>query len=231
MKNVLLIPGLLNTAALYAEVARDLSPYYNILNADHTKYETISEVAQDILQNAPEKFILGGLSMGGYAAMEIMRQQPERVEGLILMNTSARADTPAQTERRKAFMKISEIGRFRGVTKHLLPNLLDASNLDDSLIAGVIFDMAREVGRDGFIRQQKAIIRRIDSRVSLRRVTVPTCVIVGDNDKLTPPDRAKEMAGLIAGAELHIIPECGHLSPLERPDEVTQILHDFIARI
>ncbi len=230
MKDVLLIPGLLNTGALYSGLMYDLSAYYNFTIGDHTKKETISEIAADILNAAPESFILGGLSMGGYIAMEILRQEPERVKGVVFMNTSARADTEAQTERRKAFMKICAMGRFKGVTKHLLPNLVSAASLENSLISGVVFDMAQEIGRDAFIRQQKAIIHRIDSRKSLKRLNIPVCVIVGSEDKLTPPSRAKEISDCFKNSELHILPDCGHLSPLERPYETAEIIHDFIGR-
>lgn len=229
MRNIVLIPGLLNTAALYNLQINYFSNYYNITIADHTKFETISQIAEDILINqAPDRFVLGGLSMGGYIAQEILRQAPERVTGLILMNTSARRDTPEQTSRRMAIMNATQSGRFKGVTKHLLPNLIHKDSLENPLITNVIIDMAQEIGRDAFIRQQKAIINRIDSRDTLRRVTVPACVIVGDSDKLTPPDKAREMAELLPSAELHILENCGHLSPLECPDDITEIIANFM---
>ncbi|MEM6602735.1 MAG: alpha/beta fold hydrolase [Pseudomonadota bacterium] len=232
MRDLLLIPGLLNNAALFSGQVNELSNYCNFTIADHTKFETIAQIAEDILenQNAPEHFVLGGLSMGGYIAMEILRQAPERVRGLILMNTSARKDTPEQTERRKSFIKVTETGRFRGVTHHLLPNLVHEQFVNDPLVSNVIFDMTQEVGREGFIRQQRAIINRIDSRNSLKRVNVPACVIVGDDDKLTPPDRAREMAQLLPSAELHIIAKCGHLSALEHPGEVSEIIATFMMK-
>jgi pimeloyl-ACP methyl ester carboxylesterase len=229
MRHIVLIPGLLNTSALYNLQLNYLSNHYHITVADHTRFETISQIAEDILLNqALEKFVLGGLSMGGYIAQEILRQAPDRVSGLILMNTSARSDTPEQTNRRMAIMNATQSGRFKGVTKHLLPNLLHKDALDNPLITNVVIDMAQEVGRDAFIRQQKAIINRIDSRETLKRVTVPACVIVGDSDKLTPPDKAREMALLLPSAELHILENCGHLSPLECPEDVTEIIANFM---
>lgn len=231
MKNIVLVPGLLNTPTLFAGQVNELSSYFNFTIADHTKFETISQIAEDILVNqAPEEFVLGGLSMGGYIAMEIMRQAPERVKGLILMNTSARKDTQEQINRRLAFIKSSQAGRFQGVTGHLLPSLVHSQFVSDPLISNVIFDMAQEVGREGFIRQQKAIINRIDSRNSLKNVTCPACVVVGDEDKLTPPDRAREMAQLLPSAELHIIQNCGHLSALEYPGEVSEIIASFMMK-
>ena len=232
MKNILLVPGLLNTPALFSGQVNELSSYYNFTIADHTRFETISQIAEDILenQNAPDQFVLGGLSMGGYICMEILRQAPERVKGLILMNTSARSDSPEQKKRRLSFMKVSETGRFKGVTHHLLPNLVHSSFVEDPLVSNVIFDMAQEVGREAFIRQQKAIINRIDSRNSLKRVDIPACVIVGDDDKLTPPDRAREMAEILPSAELHILRNCGHLSALEHPGEVSEILANFMMK-
>jgi len=229
MRNLVLIPGLLNTAALYNLQKNYLSNRYNIVIADHTKFETISQIAEDILVNqAPEYFVVAGLSMGGYIAQEILRQAPHRVKGLLLMNTSARKDTPEQTKRRLAIMKATQSGRFKGVTKHLLPNLIHKDSLDNVLVTNVIIDMAQEVGKEAFIRQQKAIINRIDSKDTLTRVNVPACVVVGDSDKLTPPDRAKEMASLLPSAELHILPRCGHLSPLECPEDIIEIIVNFM---
>ena len=125
-------------------------------------------------------------------------------------------------------MNATQSGRFKGVTEHLIPNLIHPEALKNPLITNVIIDMAQEVGRDAFIRQQKAIINRIDSRETLRRVTVPACVIVGDSDTLTPPERAKEMASLLPSAELHILENCGHLSPLECPEDITEIIANFM---
>jgi pimeloyl-ACP methyl ester carboxylesterase len=229
MRDIVLIPGLLNTAALYNLQINYLANHYNIVVADHTKFETISQIAEDILINqAPQRFVLGGLSMGGYIAQEILRQAPDRVAGIILMNTSARSDTPEQTSRRMAIMNATQSGRFKGVTKHLLPNLIHQDSLKNPLITNVIIDMAQEIGREAFIRQQKAIINRIDSRETLKRVTVPACVVVGDSDVLTPPERAKEMATLLPKAELHILENCGHLSALECPDDITEIIANFM---
>jgi pimeloyl-ACP methyl ester carboxylesterase len=229
MKNLVLIPGLLNTAALYNFQTNYLSNHFNVTIADHTKFETISQIAENILENqAPEHFVLGGLSMGGYIAQEIMRQAPERIKGLILMNTSARKDTPEQTKRRLAVMKTTQSGRFKGVTKHLLPNLIHQDSINNTLITNVIFDMAQQIGQEAFIQQQQAIINRIDSRNTLKRVNVPACVIVGDSDKLTPPDKAREMATLLPSAELHILEKCGHLSPLECPNDIIEIIVNFM---
>lgn len=232
MRHIVLIPGLLNTSALFNLQSAYFNNHYNVTYADHTKFETIAEIAEDILENqAPDEFVLGGLSMGGYIAQEMLRQAPERIKGLILMNTSARKDTPEQTNRRIAVMNATQSGRFKGVTKHLLPNLVHADTLENTLVTNVIIDMAKEVGRDAFIRQQKAIIHRIDSRNTLKRVDVPACVIVGDHDKLTPPERAREMASLLPAAELHILENCGHLSPLECPDDITEIVANFMRKI
>jgi pimeloyl-ACP methyl ester carboxylesterase len=231
MRHLVLIPGLLNTAALYNIQKNYLGNHYNITVVDHTRFETIAQIAEDILDNqTPEKFVLGGLSMGGYIAQEILRQAPERISGIILMNTSARKDTPEQTKRRIASMMATEGGRFKGVTKHLLSSLIHKDNLDNKLMTNVIIDMAQELGRDAFIRQQKAIMHRIDSRNTLKRVTVPACVIVGDSDQLTPPEKAREMASLLPHAELHILENCGHLSPLECPDDVTEIIANFMRK-
>lgn len=232
MRDIILVPGLLNTPALFAGQVNRLSQYYDFNVARHTEFSSIEEIASDILNNQdmPEEFIIGGLSMGGYITMEILRQAPHRVKGVIFMNTSARSDSDEQIERRKSFIDVSQKGVFKGITRHLLPRLIHQNSQENPLIAQVIFDMAQEVGRDAFIRQQTAIMNRIDSRESLKKIHVPVCMIVGDSDQLTPPDRAEEIVSLCPDAELHILEECGHLSALEYPEDVNDIISTFIEK-
>jgi pimeloyl-ACP methyl ester carboxylesterase len=228
LPDLLFVPGLLNTRALYNAQIQHLSPYANFYIGDHTRHSTMPEIAHAILQAAPPTFSLIGLSMGGYISMEILRQAPTRVNKLVLMDTSARGDTPEQTTKRQAFMKSSLSGHFRGVTRQLMKTFVHPRHHQNRLVSDVIYDMALEVGRDAFIRQQNAIIHRIDSRESLRAITCPTHIICGADDSLTPPALAQEMADLIPNATLSLIPDCGHLPPLESPDEVSEILFKFL---
>jgi pimeloyl-ACP methyl ester carboxylesterase len=185
-------------------------------------------LAQRILAAAPARFALVGLSMGGYVSFEILRQAPERIAKLALLDTSARPDTPEQTDSRLAQIALATEGRMTEVVNALFPRLVHRDRRDDAALHAVFTLMAEEVGAWGFIRQQNAIMGRSDSRPSLGRIRCPTLVLVGDGDELTPPDRAAEIAGGIPGAQLVTIEKSGHVSTLERPEEVTRALLEWL---
>jgi pimeloyl-ACP methyl ester carboxylesterase len=151
-----------------------------------------------------------------------------RVERLALIDTQAVLDSPEATKRRQGLIEQTRIGRFHGVHSSLLPQLLHTSNLDDPAIVHLILEMAREIGADGFVREQKAIIARPDSRPLLIDVDVPTVVIVGRHDQVTPLVRAEEMAADIATSRLVVLEQCGHMSPLEKADEVSGALRRWL---
>ena len=128
---------------------------------------------------------------------------------------------------RRALLALSESGMFRGVTPRLLPQLLAPANLAGPLGAEVVA-MAERVGRPAFHRQQRAIMHRADSRPGLGAIAVPTLVAVGEEDALTPPHLAEEMAAGISGARLARIPGVGHLPSMETPAAVTELLRDWL---
>ena len=226
---LLLIPGLLLTADLWAHAAAHLADIADIaVTEDQREHVSMPAIAAAILARAPERFALAGLSMGGYVALEIMRQAPERVARLALLDTSARADTPEQLARRRGLIELAQKGRFKGVTPRLLPLLVHTDRRQDRPLLERIVKMAGEVGRDGFLRQQRAIMGRVDSRAGLSLIRCPTLVLCGRQDELTPPELAAEMASVIGGARLVLLDRCGHLSPMEMPDAVTAALREWL---
>lgn len=227
---LLFVPGLLCDEALWAAQIAAFAAKREVQVADVTKDEAIDSMALRVLDAAPERFCLAALSMGGYVALSIMRIAPERVERLALVDTSARPDSQEQASRRRGLIALARQGRFKGVTPRLLPLLVHPDRIDDPSVAGVVMDMAERVGRAAFIRQQTAILGRIDSRPHLAAIGCPTVVICGRQDAITPPDVAMELADGIAGASLHIVEDSGHLTPLERPEAVTRILSDWLDR-
>ncbi len=188
----------------------------------------MSEMARAVLDAAPERFALAGLSMGGYVALEIMRAAPTRVARLALLDTSARADTPEQTDERRKLIKLSQSSRFYEVPCRLLPNVVHPGRLDDERLSSLVFDMAHAVGPEAFVRQERAIIGRPDSREDLPNITCPALVLCGREDATTPLHLHEEMASLIPGSRLRVIEECGHLSTLERPERVTAALRGWL---
>ena len=222
-----LIPGLLCTPRLYAEQIPALSSFGSVTVADHTRDDSMAGIARRILAQAPPKFALIGLSMGGYVAFEVQRQAPERVAKLALLDTTARPDAPEQTEQRKRQIEMAQNGRFDGIAQLLFPRFVAAARRDDRALQAVVRAMAEDTGPEAFVRQQTAIMNRADSRPGLGAIPCPTLVLVGADDTLTPPDRAAEMAAAVPGARQVVVPACGHLSPLEQPQAVTEALVAF----
>ena len=196
--------------------------------ADHTRADSMSGIAQDILYAAPPRFALVGLSMGGYIAFEMLRQAPQRITKVALLDTSARADAPEQSAMRRAQMSLAAQGRLAEVLEQQLPRLVGRARREDAALREVFKLMAEEVGAAAFIRQQTAIMGRTDSRPTLGDIRCPALVLVGAEDELTPPERAAEIAGGIAGARLVTVPHSGHVSTLEQPEEVTRALLEWL---
>lgn len=226
-QRLLLLPGLLCDAALWQFQTEALLDVAEVTVADLTRSNSIVAMAQDALAAAPERFALAGLSMGGYVALEIMRQAPERVTHLALLDTSARPDTPELIARRKALIDLASRGKFKGVTPRLLPMLMHKDHQFPPL-STIVIDMAARIGQPAFIRQETAIMDRVDSRPFLKDIKVPTLVLVGEDDALTPVHLHEELADGITGAEFQIIARSGHLTPLEQPDMVNRAMFDWL---
>lgn len=223
----LLIPGLNCTGRVFEGVAQCLWPHGPVVLANHTGGESMAEIAASILETAPPQFALLGFSMGGYIAFEIMRQAPGRVTRLALIDTIARADDSAARDRRQKAIGIVARGGFSRVLSDQFPRTVDASNTQDAAIQRLHRAMAEELGPDTYIRHQKAIAARPDSRPGLENVKVPTCVIVGENDEVTPVGDAREMAASISGSVLTIVPGAGHFALIEQPEIVHKALTDW----
>jgi pimeloyl-ACP methyl ester carboxylesterase len=167
--------------------------------------------------------------MGGYVALEVMRRAPERVERLALLNTNARPDSPESTQNRKRLMALAEKD-FPAVIAALLPKLLLPRHQQDTLgMVGIVTEMALSAGSDTFLRQQRAIIGRIDSRPHLGKIACPTLVVAARDDQLMPVDLLEELARGIPGARLEIVEDSGHMVSIERPAEVSKLLVEWLS--
>lgn len=229
-RNLLLIPGLLCTGRLWRDQIAALEDDFSIQVAQHHLDDNLSDIAGRILDAAPESFSLAGLSMGGYIAFEIWRQAPERVERLALLDTRATKDTPEETQRRKDLLALADRGRFTGISERLMPLFIHEDRLSDADLTSDIVQMAADTGKDGFVRQIKALMARPDERPLCKTISVPTLILCGRQDALTPVSMHEEMAGLIPDSDLVIIENCGHLSTMETPDEVTAAMRKWLDR-
>jgi len=225
-----LLPGLLLDRVLWRAQIDGLADMADCRVADLTARDSVSGMAADVLAAMPERFALAALSMGGYVALEIMRQTPERVLALALLDTTARPDSDDQTARRRGLIELAKKGKFKGVTRQLMPMLVHADRLNETALTGEVMAMAERIGRDAFLRQQTAIMTRSDSRPLLAQIACPSLILCGRQDALTPLAWHMEMATAIPEAHLVVIEDCGHLAPLERPAEVTAALRRWLGR-
>src|SRR5688572_3697176 len=226
--NLILLPGLLCDRALWKHQLDHIADLADMSVPDLGSDDSVEGMARRVLDAAPPRFALAALSMGGYVAHAIMRAAPERVARLALFDTSARADTEEQTSRRRGLIALAEKGKFKGVTPRLLPLLIHTARLEDKPLTEAVMGMAERIGKAGFLRQQKAIMARPDSRPQLAGYRCPALVVVGRADALTPIEVNAEMASLIPGAKFVIIEDSGHLPPMEQPVAATALLRYWL---
>jgi len=225
---ILLVPGLVSSPRIFAPVVPALWRFGPVTVANHIRDDNMGAIARRILAEAPPRFALAGHSMGGYIAFEIMRQAPQRVAKLALINTQARPDTEEATERRRSMMARARSGQYRAVLDELFPGFVHPSRRDDAALRQLVHDMGEEVGVEGFVRQQTAMIGRVDSRPSLAWIKCPTLVLTGDEDNTIPNSLSREMADGIHGAKLVILPNCGHLPQPEQPEATAAALVEWL---
>lgn len=225
---LLFMPGLLCDAALWGHQLATLTDVAEMTVADMTQDDSIDAMARRALDAAPDRFALCGLSMGGYAAQAVMRLAPERVTKLALLDTAPGPDTSDRTAARRDLMARAATGDLEGVIDHHMAGFIAANRQDDGELTAIVRASARNVGAEAYRRQQTAIIERPDNRPNLGRIACPTLVLCGRLDVMTPPSVHEEMASAIPGAKLVVVENCGHLSPLERPEAVSAVLRYWL---
>lgn len=224
---LVLLPGTLCDERLFAHQIEVLGTDRRIHVGDVTCSDTIAGMAKDVLAASPDRFALAGLSLGGIVAMEIMRVAPERVARLALLDTSARAATPAQQRAWDEFAAMTGRGEFVDITsRELLPKLIHRN--DDPALRELVIDMARAIGPDAFLRQNAAQPTRPNSLQTLPAVTCPTVVVHGQHDLICSVEMHKEIADAVPGASLVEISGAGHLATLDNPEAVTSALSDWL---
>ncbi|MEW5685110.1 MAG: alpha/beta fold hydrolase [Pseudomonadota bacterium] len=229
MTTLVLVPGLGSDVAVWARTITALGDGVQTQVGDTLRDASLADMARRILAAAPETFVLAGVSMGGMVSMEIMRIAPGRVKALALVDTNARPDTDDQKARRlainAAMLAASDIRTLGGSSLDYLVHRSAPRSVREELT-----DMTVRVGAETYVRQNLAVAAREDLRPALPAITVPTQVIVGAEDRMTPPELSHEIHALIPGAELHTLDDCGHLPPIEKPEETARLLRALLAR-
>lgn len=183
----------------------------------------------------PGPFAVAGFSLGGYVAQEVCRQAGDRVAGLGLVDTGARADSEESRQVRMRMIRAVEEGAgsatFHEVAEGFAGRIVHPSRLQDRDLLGLLFDMAARVGGEGFVRQQRAAMGRADTRDLLPGLQVPAVVVCGREDQVTPLALSQEMASLLPDAELVTVDEAGHMSILEQPAAVVAAMLRWLARV
>jgi pimeloyl-ACP methyl ester carboxylesterase len=191
-------------------------------------HDSLGGMADELLANTPPQFTLIGLSLGGYVAFEIIRRQLPRIERLALLDTTAVADHDARKAGRLADIAKVREGGIEALIPELPARWLLPAHANNPQLVALMADMARSVGANGQCNQQTAMLARPDSHADLAKVRVPTLVMCGEQDPVTPVADHRAMAASAPGARLELIPECGHLSTIEQPQRVNAVLADWL---
>jgi pimeloyl-ACP methyl ester carboxylesterase len=218
--NIVFLPGFMCDHRLFApQIAALKRSGFTCQTGDLTDGDTYEKIAKNILEKAPATFALVGLSMGGTMALEMIRQAPERVTHLALLNTTAKADRAGPA--REAHIGRVADGELEAVMRNdYLPRYLAPGNTDQHL-AALLLNMALDLGPDVFIQQSRAMMSRSDLQSVLGTIKCPTLILTGRDDTLCAPALHRAMAEDIQHATLTILRNCGHISTLEKPDVVT----------
>ncbi|MDP9839543.1 pimeloyl-ACP methyl ester carboxylesterase [Neorhizobium huautlense] len=225
---LLMIPGFMLDADLWRDVEPALAPWGPVTHAVATEGDTLAEMAQSILKNAPPTFTLVGFSMGGYVAREILRQAPDRVEALILIATSARGDSEIQVKRKQALAGQPDGITFKGLSSVAVASSLHPDNAGRTDLIMRIQEMGQRFGGTVFRRQ--SLLDRRDERGELGTITCPTLVIAGDEDRLRSREEALELHEGIAGSAFAVIEKTGHMVPMEAPEKLAEVMSGWLAR-
>ena len=229
MATLVLLPGLAGDSAMWRAQLPALARWQPVVAGVHRHEGSIPAMAAALLRQHPGDLLLCGASMGGMVAMEAARQAPGRIAGLALLGTDARADAPDMIALRESAIVLFAEGRAREV---IAPNIAMAFHPDNAdALSTAYLEFVLAAGAEQLIRQNRAVIARPDARPHLPRLRCPVLVMCGEADRLTPPERSREIAALVPQAQLVLVPRCGHMLTMERPDVVNATLSDWLLRV
>ncbi len=232
---IVFLPGLVCDATVWAD-QRQLTNAANCLIGDYGTLDSLPAMAALILSQAPSRFTLIGHSMGGRIALEIMRQAPERVTALALLDTGHKpkpAGEAGETEKagRYALLDVAKTQGMRAMGWQWVQGMVHASRLKDEVLVGAILDMIARKTPEIFAAQIKALLDRPDAVPVLRAIRCPTLVMCGRDDKWSTLAQHEEIAALTPGSKLAVIENAGHMATMEQPEAVTTALRRWMDEV
>jgi pimeloyl-ACP methyl ester carboxylesterase len=225
---LIFLPGLAADAQMWRSQCDAFSDWQPAVADVHTRHDTLPDMASALLREYSGDLLLCGASMGGMLAMETARQAPRRIAGLALLGTSARPESPEMRQVREAAIELFAQGKLREVIEPNVAFAFHPEHAKDTELVGSYLDFVLRAGADQLIRQNRAVIVRPDARTHLPQVHCPTLVMCGDADQLAPRECAEEIAALIPGAQLVVVPNCGHMLTMEQPAFVNAALRRWL---
>lgn len=229
---LILIPGLGGDATLWADQVGALSPTIDVhATKAHFEMDSIAAMAAAILEEDGGPMIVAGTSMGGFIALEMMRQSPQSIAGIALFGTSAHIDAPGTAAARRNMIATIERDGFDSFIKTAWRRAVHPSRHGDTALGARIVDANRRIGAERYVAQVRAIVERRETVSVLSGIACPAVVACGRDDVLMPLDHSRDLAGTIRNAQLRVIEACGHMCSAEQPAAVSQILAELIARV
>ncbi|MEO0831237.1 MAG: alpha/beta fold hydrolase [Pseudomonadota bacterium] len=225
---ILFLPGMMCDARLFAPQIDMLSADRGVMVGNLTGSSQIGALAARVLDEAPRRFALVGLSMGGIVAMEILSRAPDRVTRVCLMDTNPLPETPKRAAEREPQIIGARTGRLAEIIRTEIKPAYLAPGPQRVDILNLVVDMAEALGPDVFVDQSRALQRRLDQQATLRSARMPALILCGAEDTLCPVQRHEHMADLMPNARLEVVPDAGHLPVLEQPARVNRLLSAWL---
>ena len=228
---LLLIPGLAANEVMWQAQVAALATWRPVVTDVHTRHASIPAMAAALLEEHPGMLVLCGASMGGMVAMEAARQAPERIAGLALLGTNAAPESAAMRAVREDAITAFGQGRAREIIEPNVGLAFHPDQARDPALVEAYLGFVLEAGADQLIAQNRAVIARPDARRHLPSLRCPVLVMCGEDDQLTPPELSREIAQLAPGAELVLVPRCGHMLTMAQPEAVNGVLGEWLASL
>lgn len=228
---LLLLPGLLCGAWVWAGQTAALADAAEVTVADFFGFDSIGAMAESVLEKAPARFAVAGHSMGGRVALEIVRRAPERVRGLALLNSGVHPRRPAEAEQRQVLVDLAHAEGMEALARRWLPPMVAPARIADAPFMDGLTAEVCQATPEIFARQIRALLDRPDAEAVLPAIACPTLVVGGHQDQWSPAEQQRGIAAGIAGAALTLIDECGHMSPVEQPEAVGVALRGWLNTI